>query len=181
MIGKTLDLGRRPDTVIGVMPRGFEFPLEAGLLNRRDLWVPMSFTPDEKQDETNNFMYGTIARLRPGVSMAAANADVHRIVTSIEAQIPAQYGIHLTSSVRGLQDETVSAARPLLRTLMAAAALIFCIVCVNLANLLVVRAAGRRREFGVRLALGAGRKAMLRQILTESVVLSAMGSFIGAV
>jgi predicted permease len=126
-------------------------------------------------------MYGTIARLKPGVSMAAANADVHRIVAGIEAQIPAKDGIHLTSSVRGLQEETVSAARPLLRTLMAAAALIFCIVCVNLANLLLVRAAGRRREFGVRMALGAGRKAMLRQLLTESILLSAIGSFIGVV
>jgi putative ABC transport system permease protein len=179
VIGKTVDLDRRPYTVIGVMPQSFEFPLEAGRLNHRDLWVPMSFTPDEKQDETNNFMYGTIARLKPGVSIDAAGADVHRIIAGIEAQIPAQYGIHLTSSVRGLQDETVSAARPLLRALMAAAALIFCIVCVNLANLLLVRAAGRRREFGVRVALGAGRRAMLRQSLTESLVLSVIGSFMG--
>jgi putative ABC transport system permease protein len=181
VIGKTVDLDRRPYTVIGVMPQSFEFPLEAGRLNHRDLWVPMSFTPDEKQDETDNFMYGTIARLKPGLSIEAASADLHRIIAGVEAQIPAADGIHLTSSVRGLQDETVSAARPLLRTLTAAAALIFGIVCVNLANLLLVRGAGRRREFGVRLALGAGRRAMLRQSLTESFLLSAIGSFLGAV
>jgi predicted permease len=181
VIGKTVDLDRRPYTVIGVMPRSFEFPLEAGRLNHRDLWVPMSFTPDEKQDETDNFMYGTIARLKPGVSIDAASADVHRIVAAIEGQIPPKFGIHLTSSVRGLQEETVSAARPLLRTLMAAAVLIFGIVCVNLANLLLVRAAGRRREFGVRLALGAGRRAMLRQSLTESLLLSVIGSLLGVV
>ena len=181
VIGKTVDLDRRPYTIVGVMPQGFEFPLEAGRLNHRDLWVPMSFTPDEQQDETNNFMYGTMARLKPGVSIDAASADVHRIIAGIEAQIPAQYGIHLTSSVRGLQDETVSAARPLLRTLMAAAAVIFCIVCLNLANLLLVRAAGRRREFGVRVALGAGRRTMLRQSLTESLLLSVVGSVLGVV
>ncbi|HEX3985055.1 MAG TPA: ABC transporter permease, partial [Acidobacteriaceae bacterium] len=165
VVGKIVDLDRRPYTVIGVMPRSFEFPIEAGRLNHRDLWIPMSFTPDERQDETDNFMYGAVARLKPGVTLAQARADVHRMIASIEAQIPQKFGIHLTSDVRSLQEETVSAARPLLRILMGATVLILCIACVNLANLLLVRGAGRRREFGVRLALGAGRRAMLRQSL----------------
>lgn len=178
-IGKIIDLDRRPYTVIGVMPRNFEFPIEAGRLNHRDLWVPMSFTPDERQDETDNFMYGAVARLKPGVSMAQAKSDVHRVVAAIDAQIPPKLGIHLTSDIRSLQEETVSAARPLLRTLLGATVLILCIACVNLANLLLVRGAGRRREFGVRLALGAGRRAMLRQSLAESLLLSAIGSVFG--
>ena len=181
VVGKTIDLDRRPYTVIGVMPQGFEFPIETGRLNQRDLWVPMSFTPDERQDETDNFMYGAVARLKPGVSMAQARADVHRMMSAIEAQIPSKYGIHLTSDVRGLQEETVGAARPLLRILSGATVLILCIACVNLANLLLVRGAGRRREFGVRLALGAGRRAMLRQSLTESLLLSAIGCAVGMI
>jgi putative ABC transport system permease protein len=179
IVGKTIDLDRRPYTILGVMPQSFEFPLDAGRLNHRDLWVPMSFTPDEKQDETDNFMYGAVARLKPGITMEQARADVRRVITAIEAEIPPKDGIHLTSSVVGLQEETVEKARPLLRTLMVASLLILGIACVNLANLLLARGARRRREFGVRLALGAGRRAMLRQSLIESLSLSVFGSIVG--
>jgi putative ABC transport system permease protein len=179
VIGKTIDLDRRPYIIIGVMPQNFEFPLDAGRLNHRDLWVPMSFTPDEKQDETDNFMYGAIARLKPDVTTEQARADVRHVIAAIEAEIPPKYGIHLTSSVLGLQEETVQKARPLLRTLMGASLLILGIACVNLANLLLARGARRRREFGVRLALGAGRRTMLRQSLTESLLLSVIGSVFG--
>jgi putative ABC transport system permease protein len=179
-IGATIDLDRRPYTIIGVMPRSFEFPLDAGRLNHRDLWVPMSFTPDERQDETDNFQYGAIARLKPGATLPQAQGDVRRMVTSVEAEIPPQYGIHLTSNVQSLQEETVHGARPLLNALLAAAGLILLIACTNLANLLLVRGAGRRREFGVRVALGAARKTVLRQLFTESLVLAAIGGALGA-
>ena len=179
VIGATIDLDRKPYTIIGVMPRTFEFPLDASRLNHRDMWVPMSFTPDEKQDETDNFQYGAIARLKPGVTLAQAQSDVKRMVAAIEAQIPPQDGIHLTSNVQSLQEETVHSARPLLNTLLAASGLILLIACANLANLMLVRAAGRRREFGVRAALGAARRTILRQLLTEGLVLSAMGGGIG--
>ncbi len=179
VVGRTVDLDRQPYTIIGVMPRGFEFPLDAGEVNERDLWVPMSFTPDEKKDEVDNFDYGAIARLKPGATLGEAQADVSRMLGEIQAEIPAQYGIHLTSNVGLLQEETVHAARPLLRTLLGAVCLILLIACANLANLLLVRAAGRRREFGVRMALGAARKTMLRQLLVESLLLSAMGGALG--
>jgi len=175
VVGRTVELDRRPWTILGVMPRQFEFPLDAGRLSARDLWVPMSFTPDEKQDETDNFMYGAIARLKPGATLGEAQADLRRMVTAVNAEIPSQYGIELTGSIQSLQEETVHAARPLLRTLLGAVALILLIACANLANLLLVRATGRRREFGVRMALGAARKTMLRQLLVESLLLSAMG------
>jgi predicted permease len=179
VIGATIDLDRRPYTIIGVMPRSFEFPLDAGRVTHRDMWVPMSFTPDEKQDETDNFQYGAIARLKPGQGLAQAQADLDRMVAAIEAKIPPQDGIHLTSKVESLQEETVRGARPLLNTLLAAAGLILLIACANLANLMLVRAAGRRREFGVRAALGAARKTIVRQLLTESLVLSAVGGGLG--
>lgn len=179
IIGRTVDLDRRPYTVIGVMPRSFEFPLEPGRLSHRDLWVPMSFSPEEKQDETDNFQYGAIARLKPGVNIVQAQTDLGRMVAAIDAQLPASLGIHLTSHVAALKEETVQSARPLLRLLLGAVFLVLCIACVNLANLLLVRAAGRRREFGVRLALGAARRVMLRQLLTESLLLSAIGGLAG--
>jgi predicted permease len=179
VLGATVDLDRRPYTIIGVMPRSFEFPLDAGRLSHRDLWVPMSFTPSEKQDETDNFHYGAIARLKPAASLWEAEQDVGRMVAAIEAQIPPQEGIHLTSSVQSLQEETVRGARPLLDTLLGAAGLILLIACANLANLLLVRAAGRRREFGVRVALGAAPKTILRQLFTESLVLAAVGGALG--
>jgi predicted permease len=178
-IGGTIELDRRRFTIIGVMPRSFEFPLDAGRLSQRDMWVPMSFTPDEKQDETDNFQYGAIARLKPGATLPQAQDDVRRMVAAIEAEIPPQDGIHLTSNVHSLQEETVHGARLLLNALLAAAGLILLIACANLANLLLVRGAGRRREFGVRVALGAARKTVLRQLFTESLVLAAIGGALG--
>lgn len=179
VVGRTVDLDRRPYTIVGVMPQGFEFPLESGQLRQRDLWVPMSFTPAEKEDEVDNFQYGAIARLKPGVTLEQARADLARMVKAIEVEIPPQFGIHLTSAVGLLQEETVEGARPLLRALLAAVCLILLIACANLANLLLVRAAGRRREFGVRMALGAARRTMLRQALVESLLLSGLGGALG--
>lgn len=178
VIGSTIDLDRRAYTIIGVMPLGFVFPLDAGRLSHRDLWVPMSFTPNEKKDETDNFQYGAIARLRTGVTLAQAQSDVDRMLAAIEAEIPPQYGIHLTSKVRLLQEETTQRVRPVLNALLAAAGLILLIACANLANLQLIRATGRRREFGMRTALGAVRSVILRQLIVESLLLSAIGGLL---
>jgi predicted permease len=176
VIGKTIELDRRPYTIVGVMPLGFQTPFGLGGTVDRDLWVPMSFSPVEKGAEADNLDYGTVARLKPGVTPAQAQQDVDRVIAIIAAKIP---GVHLHASMRSLKEETVREARPLLRVLLAAVALILLIACANLANLLLVRAAGRRREFGVRLALGAARRMMLRQLLTESLLLSVIGGLLG--
>jgi predicted permease len=180
VLGTTIDLDRRPYTIIGVMPRSFEFPLDAGRLSHRDLWVPMSFTPVEKKSEGLNFDYSAVARLKAGISMRQAQQDVDRIVWGIQAQYPAGSGLKLRGYFLTLREEVIRNARPLLRILLGAVALILLIACVNLATLLLVRAAGRRREFGVRLALGAARRTMLRQSLTESLALSCIGGATGA-
>jgi predicted permease len=180
VLGTTIDLDRRPYTIIGVMPRSFEFPLDAGRLSHRDLWVPMSFTPAEKKSEGSNFDYSAIARLRPGITMAQAQQDVDRVVKEIQAQYGAGSGLKLHAYFLPLREEVIHNARPLLGILLGAVALILLIACVNLANLLLVRAAGRRREFGVRLALGAARTTMFRQLLTESLALSCIGGVAGA-
>jgi predicted permease len=180
VLGTTIELDRRPYTIIAVMPRSFEFPLDAGRLSHRDLWVPMSFTPVEKKSEGNNFDYSALARLKPGITMPQAQQDVDRIVEEIQAQYTAGGGLRLHGYFITLQEEVIHNARPLLRILLGAVALILLIACVNLASLLLVRAAGRRREFGVRLALGAARRTMLRQLLTESLALSCIGGAAGA-
>jgi predicted permease len=179
VLGQTIDLDRRPYTIVGVMPRNFEFPLDAGRLSHRDLWVPMSFTPVEQNSEGTNFDYSAVARLKPGVSLPQAQQDVDRVMRIIDAQYPADQHIGLHGYFLTLKDETVRQARPLLRILLGAVGLILLIACVNLANLLLVRAAGRRREFGVRLALGAARRAVLRQLVTESLLLSVLGGLAG--
>jgi putative ABC transport system permease protein len=179
VLGKTIDLDRRPHTIIGVMPRDFEFPLDAGRLSRRDLWVPMSFTPVEKNSEGQNYDFGLVARLRPGTSPTQAQIDVDRVIAGIQPGFTAKAGLHLQGYFRTLKEETVRNARPLLNILLGAVSLIMLIACVNIANLLLVRAASRRREFGVRLALGAARRIVLRQLLTESLLLSAIGGTIG--
>jgi predicted permease len=179
VLGKTIDLDRRPYTIIGVMPRNFEFPLDAGRLSRRDLWVPMSFTPVEENSEGENYDYGLVARLKPGVSTAQAQIDVDRVIAGIQPRYAAISNLHLLGYFRTLKEETVHNARPFLNILLGAVSLIMLIACVNIANLLLVRAASRRREFGVRLALGAARRIVLRQLLTESLLLSLIGGIVG--
>ena len=178
VLGKVIDLDRRPYTVIGVMPESFETPSGAGGVARHDLWVPLSLTPEERGEVADNFDYGAVARLRPSVTMPQAQEDVQRVLALIQAEVPVA---KLSIALRGLKDQTVDDARPLLCTLMGAVMLILIIACANLANLLMVRAAGRRREFGMRLALGAKRRAMLRQLLTESLLLSVLGGTVGLV
>ena len=90
VLGQKIDLDRRPYTIIGVMPRDFEFPLDAGRLSHRDLWVPMSFTTVEKNSEGNNFDYSAIGRLKPGVTIPQAQQDVDRVIAAIQAKYPGQ-------------------------------------------------------------------------------------------
>ncbi|MGH9516844.1 MAG: ABC transporter permease [Terriglobales bacterium] len=179
VLGRTIDLDRRPYTIIGVMPRSFAFPLDGGRLSGRDLWVPLSLSPVEKQSEGNNFDYGVVARLKLGISKTQAQQDVDLVTASIDRQYPFMSRIGLHAYFRTLKDETVQHSRQLLGVLLGAVAVILLIACVNLANLLLVRGAGRKREFGVRLALGADMRATFSQLITESLFLGLLGGIGG--
>jgi putative ABC transport system permease protein len=181
ILGKKILLDRKPYVVIGVMPRGFEFPLNPGHLNRSELWVPMSFLEQELSTAAAaNWSYSMVGRLKPGVTAAQAVSDAGRVAKETMRNYPAfMAGFSIHPVVRPLQEETVEAARPLLRTLFFAVAVVLLIACANLAGLLLVRAIRRRREVAVRLALGASAATLLRQAILESLVLSVTGGIFG--
>ena len=181
ILGQKILLDRKPYVVIGVMPRSFEFPLFPGHLNRSELWIPMSFKPDELSARSMaNWSYSIVARLKPGVTAAQAQQDAERVAKATEKSYPAfMASLHIDAMAPGLQTDTVQQARPLVRTLFLAVAVVLLIACANLAGLLLVRAIRRRREIAVRLALGSSAATLLRQALLESLVLSVTGGVIG--
>jgi predicted permease len=181
ILGTTVELDRKAYTVIGVMPRNFEFPLVPGQLNRSELWVPMSFTAQElTATAAANWSYQMVGRLKPGISTTQAVSDAQRVAVEImRGYPPMMASLRISSVVRPLHEETVEQTRPLLRTLFMAVAVVLMIACVNLAGLMLVRAIRRQREIAVRLALGARAWALLRQAILESLVLSVSGGLLG--
>lgn len=181
IVGQKILLDRKAYEVIGVMPRGFEFPLVSGQLNRVELWVPMSFNQQELSPAGGaNWSYQMVARLKPGITPAQAQSDANRVAQEImKGYPPMMASLRISSYVKPLQEETIRQARPLLRTLFLAVAVVLLIACVNLAGLMLVRAIRRQREVAVRLALGARAAALLRQAVLESLVLSIAGGVAG--
>jgi len=181
ILGKKILLDRKPYVVIGVMPRNFEFPLNAGQLNRTELWVPMSFTaPELTPASAANWSYQMVGRLKPGVTAKQAESDAETVALEIMRNYPAMMAnLHISAVVRPLQEETTQQTKPLLRTLFLAVAVVLLIACVNLAGLMLVRAIKRQREIAVRLALGATASALIRQAILESLVLSLTGGALG--
>jgi len=180
ILGHKILLDRKPYEIIGVMPRGFEFPLVPGQLNRSQLWVPLSPTADELKTGAANWSSSMVGRLKPGVSRAQAGQDAERVAEQIMSNFPAYMtSLHIRAVVRPLSEETVEQARPLVRTLFFAVVVVLFIACANLAGLLLVRVIRRRREIAVRLALGASARAVVRQSLIETMLLSLTGGLLG--
>jgi putative ABC transport system permease protein len=183
ILGAKILLDRKSYVVVGVMPRNFEFPLVPGQLNRAELWVPMSFRPDELVPvAAANWSYQMVGRLKPGVSPKQAEADSQTVAQEIMRNYPAMMAnLHISAMVRPLREDKTVQTRPLLRTLFLAVAVVLLIACVNLAGLMLVRAIRQQREAAVRLALGARTSALLRQAILESLVLSVSGGVLGLV
>ncbi|HVU47390.1 MAG TPA: ABC transporter permease [Terracidiphilus sp.] len=183
ILGQKILLDRKPYTIIGVMPRSFEFPLIPGQLNRSELWVPMSFTQDDlSAGSAASWTSSIVARLKPGVTPAQAEQDAERIAQEITRSFPAfMSSLSIRAVVHPLAEDTVEQAKPLLRMLFWAVAVVLFIACANLAGLLLVRVIRRRREIAVRLALGAGASAIVRQTLIETLALSIAGGLFGLV
>src|SRR5215469_1569822 len=139
VLGSTIQLDRKPYVVIGVMPRDFEFPLVPGQLNRSELWVPMSFTQGELENGKASWNFSMVGRLKPGISPAQAQQDAELVAQQIMSGLPPeiQSSVRIHAAVRRLDETTVQAARPLVRTLSLAAVAVLFIACANLAGLLL--------------------------------------------
>ena len=173
IVNKTVMLDGNKVEVMGVMPQDFNLPQAA------ELWIPINFdfSPEMKQRKAH-FMR-PIGKLKPGVTLAQAQADTDAIARRLEEQFPdsnAGWNLRLVS----LREQLVGNTRPTLLLLFGAIGFVLLIACANVANLLLVRAATREREIALRTALGAGRFRIVRQMITESVLLSLVGGILGA-
>ncbi|MGZ5004889.1 MAG: ABC transporter permease, partial [Chthoniobacterales bacterium] len=183
VIGKTITLNEVPHEIIGVMPRAFRFPLER---EPAVFWTSTAtqFEAPPGSDETTASQRGfhflrVVARLKPGVTTQQAEANISTIVASLRQQYPDTNKRFNSSHVNGLLADLTSDVRPALVVLLAAAGCVLLIACVNVANLLLARATSREKEIGIRAALGASRSRILRQLLTESALLSLAGGAAG--
>ena len=181
VLGSNILLYRKPYTVIGVMPRDFEFPLNPGHVNQSELWLPLSLQPEEfAAGRAASWNARMVGRLKPGITVEQEQSDAERVARETMRVYPAYMSsLRIHAMVTPLSEDAVAQARPLVRTLFFAVIVVFLIVCANLAGLLLVRAIRRRREFAVRLALGARASTLLRQALVESMILSACGGALG--
>jgi predicted permease len=170
VLGRTLVLDGRPHVVVGVMPRGFEFPTR-----ETDLWVAFRLAPDE--DRTNLYLR-TVGRLGPGVTLAQARDDLSIIAGQLEREHPVA-NAETGATVHLLRDQVSPQTRTLLVTLVAASLCLLLIACFNLANLLLARALARQREVAIRVAMGVGWERLMRQLLTESLILAVTGGALG--
>ena len=187
IVGNKILLNGRPHTVVGIMPLKFDFPLPlfnvqgSRFASRADIWKPIAFSNDELSARYSR-NYGVIGRLRQGVSNAQAQAQIDTITANFRQANPKNYPPGLTefgAKLYPLQDQVVGPMRTGLWILLGAVTLVLLIACANLTTMLLARAAARERELAIRVALGASLKRMLRQLLTESVLVSILGGTAG--
>src|SRR5262249_33971148 len=173
IVGKTVTLDGQTFTIAGVMPAGFRFPSAS-----TDLWAPMTIDP-ANNNRGSHYMR-VVGRMKPGVETAQASASLSLIARNLEQRYPGNYkdagwDLYLVP----LHDQIVGDVRPALIMLLVAVGFVLIIGCVNVANLMLARAAEREKEVAIRTALGAGRARLVRQLLTESLVLAIAGGGLG--
>src|SRR5271154_3234721 len=172
-VGKSMTLDSQPYTIVGVLPKGFE------LLQPADVFLP--FTPWAKTlPDDRNWHLGiyVVGRLKAGVTREQARTEMVGITKRLEQQYP-DYNTGISADVVGLQDRLVQNVRPALLLLLGAVSFVLLIACVNVANLLLARAASRTREIAIRTSMGASRWRIVRALLTESVLISVVGGALG--
>jgi putative ABC transport system permease protein len=172
IVGKEISLNSEKCTVIGVMKRGAQFPDR-----ETDLWVPSRFTTAQLANRRNHFLQ-VVARLKPRVSLRTANANLATIASQLEKENP-DSNAKVGAFAVPLREELAGDVRPAIFMLLGAVCFVLLIACANVANLLLSRATGRRREMAMRIALGATRARVIQQMLTESILLSIFAGVAG--
>ena len=182
VVGSPINLNGKVYTVVGVMPREFRCFNPTTVTGRPtgdvqpQLWVVYQFTPEESQNRAAKYFLG-LGRLKPGVTFVQAQNEMSAIAERLAQEFPRQNGWGV--NVRSLPEQIVGGARPALATLLGAVAFVLLIACANVANLLLARSAARAKEFAIRAALGASRARVIRQLLTESLLLAAVSGGLG--
>ncbi len=177
-VGRHLSIDGVDHEIVGVMPARFTFPNAQAAL-----WIPLHFDPAHTKSAA--FDYRGIARLRDGVSLTTATADLQRLLPQVPVAFPGRLTaaairvMHMTAEVRPLRDVMVSGVSRILWIVLGSVGVLLLIACANVANLFLARAEGRQREFAVRRALGAGRVALIDDCVAEAVLLSALGGLLG--
>jgi len=171
ILSKTIQLNARTFAIVGVLPPSLTYP------STIEVYTPLDMSA-QSLGPRGSHSYQAIGRLKPGVSIAQAEADLSVIAARLEQQYP-DSNEKVGAAVRSMREIVTRNAREPLLILLGAVALVLIVACANVANLLLIRASGRRREIAVRLALGAGRGRVIRQLLTESVLLAAAGAAAG--
>ena len=176
IVGQQISVNGNPHTIVGVMPAGFQHP--AHVVRRPvQLWLPLGITDNMRNSRRSDFLY-VVARLKPGTTLAQAGAEMKGIMARLEKQYPAT-NTAWSAIVQSLHETLTGDIRPALLLLLGAVAFLLLIACANVANLLLARASSRQREISIRAALGASRGRVIRQLLTENVLLSLAGGTLG--
>jgi putative ABC transport system permease protein len=181
VLGRTLMMDRRPHTIIGVLPAGFKFPLQTDPIDLYITFAEDAATPDGSTPQTaqrGNHSLESIARLKPGVSIAQAQADLENIAAALEKQYP-DSNTYFGVGTKPLREDMVGDVKTALYILFGAVVCVLLIANANVANLLLARASARGKEIALRAAMGASRMRIIRQLLTESLLLSGLGGLLG--
>ncbi|MDQ6653124.1 MAG: ABC transporter permease, partial [Acidobacteriota bacterium] len=175
VVGKQIRLGSTSMTIIGVMPAGFEFPFRP---EHQDFWEPINDRPSPERDQRDARTLNVIARTKPGVSVAQADAELRTIGSRLTHQYPGS-NTNVVIAAAPLHKELIGDVRPALLILLGAVAFVLLIACANVANLSLAKATARQKEIAIRSALGASRLRIMRELLIESLMLALAGGAVG--